>query len=388
MPTDESVSAFINGESQAVEVAAIQSELDRLWKSAASHAPAITRACHFNLLVYSPNEGAYERAAAALAELARHQPFRAIALLAEAEAEENEMSAYLSAHFHASASGEEKAGCEQITLIAKGNAVDKLAETATPLLLGELPTVLWWQGDLPEDDVLFEKLLASSRHLIFDAMDGHDVGNTFSRARALSLSWKTPQGEAGRGSDLSWLRLAPYRDLVAQFLESPLVQPALHAAEEVRLEVLAAAEGDAHFAQPFLLLGWLAGRLSWKLNEPLTPTTEGAFQTNWQNRDQEVVGKIVLHKSAAEASEAILPGDFIAVQLRLRLNDESLIFSLQRDSSQPRIKLRIAQGEQILTESTENLLDGSTPALLVQALAPAASDQTYHNALRIATQLI
>jgi glucose-6-phosphate dehydrogenase assembly protein OpcA len=388
MPTDESVAAFLNGESRAVAVEAIQSELDRLWQAAANQTPAVGRTCQFNLLVYSPHEGAYERAAAALTELARHQTCRAVVLLAEAEADDEETSAYISAHFHAGASGGEKVGCEQIAIIAKGNAVDKLAEIVTPLLAGELPTVLWWQGDLPEDNVLFEKLLAASRHLIYDARDGHDVGNTFSRARALALNWKIPQGETGLGSDLSWLSLAPYRDLVAQFLDSPLGQPALHAVEEVTIEVSAATEGDVHFAEPFLLLGWLAGRLRWKLNEPLTPAAENVFLTNWQSQDKEIIGKIVLHKSTAETAEAILPGDFIALQIRLRHNGEPLLFSLQRDSSQPQIRLRVTQGEQILAESAETLRDVSTAGLLAPALTQTSRDQVYDSALRIATQLI
>jgi len=385
MPADESVAAFINGDSRAVEVEMIQNELDKLWQGAADNG-LVARACRFNLLVYSPNEGAYERATAALAESTRRHPCRAIVLMVEPDAAENEVTAYLSAHWHASE--EKRVGCEQIAIIAKGNAVDKLPESATALLVGDLPAVLWWQGDLPEESVLFEKLLASSRHLIFDSADGRDAGNTLSRARAVNLVWKTRNGEAGICGDLNWLRLSLYRNLVAQFLESSLVKPALHSVDEVTVEVIAATEGDAHFVQPFLLLGWLAGFLSWKLNEPLTAISENAFQTNWQNKANAVVGKIILHKAAAEIHEAIMPGDVIAARLQLRPNGETMIFSLQRDPSQPRMKLRIAKGEQALTESMEQLSDASTSELLALALAQNARDQVYESALRVATQLI
>jgi glucose-6-phosphate dehydrogenase assembly protein OpcA len=390
MPTDESVAAFLNGESRAVAVEAIQNELDRLWEAAANQTPAVSRACQINLLVYSPHEGAYERAAATLTELARRQTTcRAIVVLAEADTTDEETSAYISAHFHPGASGEEKVGCEQIAVIARGSAVDKLPAIVTPLLADGLPTVLWWQGDLPEDNVLFEKLLTASPHLIFDARYGHDVGNTFSRARALSLNWKTPQGESGLASDLTWLSLAPYRDLIAQFLDSPLGQPALHAVQEVTIEVMAATEGDVHFAEPFLLLGWLASRLHWKLNEPLTQAAESVFQTNWQAHDKkEVVGNIVLHKSAPETSEAVHPGDFVALQMRSHPDGGSLLFSLQRDWNQPQIRLRVTQGEQNVAESAEALRDVSAAGLLVQALAQTGQDQVYNDALRIATQLI
>jgi glucose-6-phosphate dehydrogenase assembly protein OpcA len=373
MSMDERLAAFINGESLAVEAGAIETELAQLWKSAA--AQDYGRACTSTLLVYSPHEGAYESAVHALAELTRRHSCRIVAMIAAPEADENESSAYLSAYFHDA--GGKKMGCEQITFVARGNTVDQLAEMAAPLLVEKLPVALWWQGDLPEENVLFEKLLSTCGHLIFDSADGRDVGNTLSQARALSLHWKN-----GIGGDLNWLRLAPWRNLIARFMESELAASLRNQLAEVALEVSAAPEGDVHFAKPFLLLGWLANLLSWKLNEPLTPAGENVFLTNWQNKDKEVAGKIALRKSEAD-SRAML-----SAQILFRPNDIPVVVAMQRDLPAAQVAIRVSNGGQVLSESTANFPEATMADLLAQELGRDRRDADYESALRFATQLI
>lgn len=385
MLTDESIDGFIKGKSLTVAVEGIANELDQLWQGAAAKNSALTRRCDFTLLVYSPHEGAYEAAAGALADFTRRQPCRIIALIAAPDAEENEISAYLAAHVHAA---EGKAvGSEQITLFAKGHSVEQLAESVAPLVLDTLPVVLWWQGDLVEENVLFEKLLATSRRLIFDSADGHDMGTTLSQARAVNLNWKDVLS-----GDLNWRRLLPWRDLLAQFLDSAAWRD--HIAE-VDLEVAAVAEGDAHFAKPFLLLGWLANRLNWKLNEPLTPlaaapadASASVFQTAWQNQDKEVLGKITLRKAAAETEEITAAGGILTAKIRLHAEENGVVFSAQSDWSQTQIKWQVIQGEQTLTESTVKFSQATIADLLAQEMERASRDADYENALRFATQLI
>ena len=384
MSTDERVAAFLNGESLTVEVEAIETELTQLWKSAAEENYA--RACTSTLLVYSPDEGAHERAAQVFAALMRHHPCRIIALMAVPEASENTIAAYLTAHVH-DAEGK-KSGCEQITLMARGNTIDQLAEAATSLLAEKLPVTLWWQGDLPEENVLFEKLLLASRHLIFDSGDGHDAGNMLSQARALGLYWKN-----GIGGDLNWLRLAPWRDLITKFMESAPAAALRNQVAEVTLEVNAVAEGDVHFAQPFLLLGWLAGLLSWKLNEPLTPLSaepaagnESVFRTGWQNKEKEVMGKIILRKPETDPTTAA--GAMMAIQILLQPGDEPVVVALQRHLATGQVAIQIRKGELVLSESTASFPEATVADLLAQEMARDGRDAEYDSALRFATQLI
>jgi len=386
MSTDERVAAFLKGESLAVEVGAIETELTQLWKGAAEKNHA--RACTATLLVYSPHEGAYETAAPALAALAQRYACRLIAMIAAPEADENELSAYLSAHFH-EAEGR-RAGGEQITLFARGSAVDRLVETALPLLVEKLPVALWWQGDLPEENALFEKLLQASGRLIFDSGDGRDAGNTLSQARALSLYWKN-----GSGGDLNWLRLAPWRELIAKFMESAPAAAWRHQVAEVTLEVNAAAEGDVHFTKPFLLFGWLAGLWGWKLNEPLTPApaesaagNESVYRTGWQNKEKETAGKIILRQPETNADPTGTAGAIRSIQILFQPSAEPVVVVVQRDLPTGPVTIRIRQGEQTLSESIANFPEATVADLLAQEMARDGRDAAYESALRFATQLI
>lgn len=403
MPTKESVDAFTKGETLSVEAEAIEKELAALWQAVSESQDetirSITRACQLNLIIYAPHEGVFERAAGALTDLMRRHPARAITLFAEREAEipggpMEELAAYISALPLSPNQQATRERSEQITIAAKGKAVDSLPELVAPLLLKDLPVALWWKGDLPEEDALFERLLATSRHLIYDSAFCRDVGNEFSRARALSVTW-----ENGLLGDLNWLRLARCRDLVTQTLESAEVKPWVDHIEKIDFEVIPAIEGDAHFAQPLLLFGWLANQLDLKLNEPLTPVAAGvagdssdrAFRTNWESNEREVIGAITLHKPTQESLEAV--AGVTAMQLQFRQDNDTVVFSLQRDSTRPQAKIRVAKGEQTIAESTVDFSEVALAELAALELdrtlsSEATRDEVYENALRFATQLI
>jgi glucose-6-phosphate dehydrogenase assembly protein OpcA len=402
MPTKESVDAFIKGESLPVEAGAIEKELAALWQAMGESEDeatrSITRACQLNLIIYAPHEGVFERAAGALTDLMRRHPARAITLIAEREAETpggpmEELAAYISApSLSSNEQAKEKRG-EQITIAAQEKVVDRLPELVTPLLLKDLPVALWWKDDLPEEDALFERLVATSRHLIYDSAFCRDVGNEFSRARALSVTW-----ESGLLGDLNWRRLAHCRDLVARALESAEVKPWIDHIEKISFDVTTAIEGDAHFAQPLLLLGWLANQLDLKINEPLTPvaaeaagdSSDRAFHTNWEHNGREVIGAITLHKPAHEHETT---AGITVLQLLFRQDGETLAFSLQRDSTQPQAKIRVVKGEHTLAESAVDFPEIPLAELAAQELDrtlsnEAGRDVLYENALRFATQLI
>lgn len=386
MSTDEQLTAFMNGESLPVAAGEIATQLTQFWDRGAEK--GYTRTCQSTLLVCAPDEGAYERAAQTFSGLMRQHPCRIIALMALPEAEESGMACYLTAHVF-EVNGK-KNGCEQITLIARGGATDQLAETVLPLLAEGLPVALWWQGDLPEESVLLEKLLNVSRRLIFDSGDGHDVGNTLSQARALGLNWKN-----GNSGDLNWRRLALWRDLITKFMEASPAAALRNQVAEVTLEVNPVAEGDVHFAQPFLLLGWLADWLNWKLNEPLTPLSaetaagnENAFRTGWQNKDKEVTGKIILRKSESEAETGGASGTMMAIELLLQPNEEPVVIAMQRHVATSQVTIQIRKGSQVLSESTASFPETAMADLLVQEMMQSGRNTAYEGALRFATQLI
>ena len=403
MPTDEMIAKFFAGETIAVAVDAIEKEVISFWQTATEDKEKLpyeaVREYQLNLLSYLPNEGLYERAVNTLTELTSSHPCRAIAMLADPEAEEDELTAYLSLYRHSPAAGDKTVCCEQITIAAKGKAVRQIPAVAVPLIVDELPVVLWWQDELREDDVVFEQLLTPSHHLIYDSADCRDVGNLLARARALCR-----QRQDLVCSDLNWLRLLRYIDSVKEFIDRPEMAPLLSHAETIKIEVAATAEGDAHFAQPLLLLGWLAHRLNWKLTEPLTawspemgtnfptdtsqPVEGSLLRTSWQSNGHEIVALIHVQPVAASSAEFLMPAEVSAIDLAFRQDEKLSRFSWRRDADQPRATLQITQADQTTTETDIPFPTVTLPALMAQALERAGRDQTYEAALNIATQLI
>lgn len=84
-----------------------------------------------------------------------------------------------------------------------------------------------------------------------------------------------------RISDLSWSRLTPWRELVAQFFDAPaqVAQLAEISSVTVSYEALAGAADNGR--QALLLVGWLAARLGWA---PATPARRRGSVANIQMR--------------------------------------------------------------------------------------------------------
>jgi glucose-6-phosphate dehydrogenase assembly protein OpcA len=65
-------------------------------------------------------------------------------------------------------------------------------------------------------------------------------------------------------SDLSWARLTPWRELIAQFFDAPAMLPHLEVIERVVVEYEARAGEAIDRTQALMLVGWLGSRLGWR----------------------------------------------------------------------------------------------------------------------------
>ena len=94
---------ILHGEPRAADLAAIESELSALWRSAAEDPAlqnAVTRACALTLLVYVESEEAAQEVNQLIADVTRQNPCRAIVMVAEPDAASEGLEAWISAHCH------------------------------------------------------------------------------------------------------------------------------------------------------------------------------------------------------------------------------------------------------------------------------------------------
>ena len=140
---------------------------------------------------------------------------------------------------------------ETVILEVGEEHLGRLEPIVDPLVVTDLPTVLW----SPEEEYVagLNALLPLAQVVLLDSMDDHDHEHSLRRACELL--------ESSYVVDLAWLRSVPWRERVAATFDPPQLRPDLRAisAVTVRHHPHSAVAG-------LLLVGWLASRLGWTLN--------------------------------------------------------------------------------------------------------------------------
>ncbi len=149
--------------------------------------------------------------------------------------------------------------------------LDDLITIADPLVVSDLPTLLWSPHGHHE---VVEELLALAQAVLVDSVDDPDAHEGIDRACALS-------GQA-YVVDLAWLRSTPWRERVAAAFDPPRLRSELQAIASVRVR----HHPDSTVAA-MLLIGWLASRLGWE-TDPLT-ADHNALAGTARDRDQKAV---------------------------------------------------------------------------------------------------
>jgi len=235
-----------------VEIGRIDKELGKLWESSDD---TKTRASLINLVVYTENEAALASDNNVLASVAGRHACRAILILGKPQAPVSEAKAWISAHCHLLGKGTRQICSEQITFRLEGDAANALPNIVFSHLDSDLPLCLWWKADFPEP--LDEKLWAWVDRLIFDSGSWHNPRHQFSIIRHISSSGKS----SAVLCDLNWTRLHAWRFALASQFDNASAYPHLSSVESLRLRC---APGSRLAA--LLLLGWLAGRLKWRVD--------------------------------------------------------------------------------------------------------------------------
>jgi glucose-6-phosphate dehydrogenase assembly protein OpcA len=176
-------------------------------------------------------------------------------------------------------SGRHRQSCtEQVTLHAAGAAVDRLPFAVRSLLIGDLPTNLWWASIQPPPmaGAMLHELAEHAQQIIFDSIGWQEPA----RAVALTAPW-LDQIEHDRtsthwrvASDLNWRRLKYWRRLLAQALDPNSAPGAIETIREVLIE-----HGPHAVVQAWELASWLAQRLGWRV---LTGRVQPGVELGWR----------------------------------------------------------------------------------------------------------
>jgi glucose-6-phosphate dehydrogenase assembly protein OpcA len=235
----------------------------------------LLRARLSNLVIYCNRSEQAETVIRAVPEIVAVHPARVLLVVGEPGAE-----APLKASLNVWCQlGSKRRICsEQVTLRAGGPFVEQLPFAVRGLLIGDLPTNLWWAAGTPPPLAghLLYDLAEHAQQIIYDSVGWTEPA----RGVAATCAWLTKfergprQGPWRVASDLNWRRLKFWRRVLAQALDPNTAPRALDTVSEVLVE-----HGPHAVIQAWELVSWLASRLGWKVQlGKVEPGVEIAWQ--------------------------------------------------------------------------------------------------------------
>jgi glucose-6-phosphate dehydrogenase assembly protein OpcA len=240
-------------------------------------ATPLNRARMSNLIIYCGTPAQAEALSADVGELLANHPARVILLVADPTPADPEVTADVNVTGHP-LSGDRMLFAEQVTLTAHGTqAIDRLPYSVRGLLVGDVPTNLWWAVTQPPalaGPLLYE-LAEHAEQVIYDSIGWPEPG----QGVAATANWlvkfeRTERGRWRSAADLNWRRLKYWRRLFAQALSPASAPGVLTNITEMLVE-----HGPHAVVQAWELVSWLASRCGWRVQAgKLSPGVEFAWQ--------------------------------------------------------------------------------------------------------------
>ena len=376
-------------------VSRVAGHLGDLWSSPGQLAEPLViekglpqaRASVLNLIITVPDTAAAERVVATMRGLGFRHPSRVIVLAADRSADGPPLDAAVTAHCHAGRDGGDQVCYDVVVLTVRGEAAEHLAGFVAPLLIHDLPTHVWWPGDPPFGDPIFDQLVEMSDRVIVDGSDFTDLLLGFRRLGTL-------RRRSGVG-DLAWRRLGWWQELTAQFFDGPRFRRYLPNLNRLVIRYAVApsdrgpgpsgrADGadvapgvSSPLAVPILYAGWIASRLTWRRHATTLPLGADGMRLVLEGLHEMVDLRLEPVASAVD-----LPGELVSVRLAARGEMGAAEFIIDRTGEEAAVATNADGMTALLRRVT---MEPQTESeLLASDLVTDRHDLAYEAALRAA----
>jgi len=356
-----------------VEVREIEDALTQLWMTNQTGGRSSMQAYTLNLIIYDGSSAAGSAAQEIATRVGQIHPSRTIILHTGGEPG---LRAWVSAHCEYSGAMERSCS-EQIIIDAAGDSVRQLPGVVIPLLVPEVPVVLWWSGEGVFNDPIFPALMDASDQLVIDSSMFPDPLQALTRLHALGT--EEYPGVALR--DLAWARLTPWRELTAQFFDAPPTRPYLDGIQQVEVAYASGAGETYNTGQALLYGSWLASRLAW---ETIPNLRRVGREMMVVMRDEEA--PVTLEFSARHAPD-LPPGCLLSVKLIAQAGDAIATFTIERAEDREHTVVTMTVQEQTPQERIVPMYEGSVAEMLASELSTVRRDHVYDEALEIAMRI-
>jgi glucose-6-phosphate dehydrogenase assembly protein OpcA len=385
-------------EERDTSVRAIAGHLASLWDMPAAADdggdPLVTekglphaRASVLNLIVTVVDAAAADRVVQTLVGLGVRHPSRAIVLVPQQGTGGAPIDARISTHCNDVIGGGERMCYEEVVLTVRGEAAEHLSGIVAPLLIHDLPTHVWWPGDPPWGDPVFNQLVEMGDRVIVDSADFTDLLTGLRRTSNL-------RRRSGVG-DLSWERLAWWQELTAQFFDAPRFRRYLPNLSRLAIRYAVGSPASprhdedaevapgvpAPMAQALLYAGWIGTRLAWRRHRTIEPLGDGGFRLRLEGR-HEMIDLII----EPTTTDEVRPGELLSVRLRSLGETGAAEFIVDRHGEDAMVATN-ADGMTALLRRV-SMESPREPELLSSQLTLDVADPVYEDALRAAAILL
>jgi glucose-6-phosphate dehydrogenase assembly protein OpcA len=258
------MSTAANETKTSVPLGEIESELSQRLRAVQGGGEAPIQQAHMsNLIVFCNKAELGVSVGEQIPAVAAQHPARVLLLIGEEEPGDNDVRAEVEVRTQP-AENHRLVCWEQVTFRARGAGIARLPFLVRELLIGDLPTNLWWAAPIPPPfagDLLFD-LTEHIQQIVYDSQGWMEPARGVSAtAQWLVKFERGPQSGRFRvASDLSWRRLKYWRRILAQALDPIAAPGALTSISEVSIE-----HGPHAVTQAWQLVSWLASRLGWRV---------------------------------------------------------------------------------------------------------------------------
>ena len=322
-----------------------------------------------NLVVYCASQKRAASLNAEIPEVVNVHPARVLLLVADEESASTELeTTVLVRPLRLGSHG--FSFSEQVTLTAGCGAVHHLPFAVRALLIGDLPTNLWWAAPVPPPfagPILYE-LAEHAQQIVYDSMGWPDPA----RGVAATAGWLEQIERAGPGcwrvaSDINWRRLKYWRRMLTQSLEGAEDRGLFESAAEIRIE-----HGPHAVVQAWLLMSWLTEQLEWKVQ---TGRVEAGVEMSWRFHGPS--GEPVLRIHRADDG----PPEVLRIRIGCRIDDRNSALDLFVQDGQ-----RLAMRVEGIEESPRTMtVPPHSPAELVgRQLSDRERDPAFRAAMSVA----
>jgi len=159
---------------RTVQLENVEEELSFLWKMSADNMRTgqntNVRTSILNLIICAPDIESAQRASALLRHLSSTHLARVTVLVLDRSGDAPAaINTWITLRCFSVISDIMRHCFEQTTLLVSGSAIRSIGNIVQPLLKAHLPVYLWWLGDPPDNETIFNDLVELSNRVIVDS---------------------------------------------------------------------------------------------------------------------------------------------------------------------------------------------------------------------------